>query len=125
MLGQELVSQFGTVLFFNDLARGPFSLRKNGQWLGEFTAMLSGSGIVGSVISCQGGPHVQTHSFAMRSGLAWDVLSRHFTSQNSKLEVSISQDALALGHSMSSIFDKWHSRGAFHGHCRSPTRFDI
>mmetsp|Transcript_32558 Transcript_32558/g.71644 ORF Transcript_32558/g.71644 Transcript_32558/m.71644 type:complete len:601 (-) Transcript_32558:577-2379(-) len=121
LLGQEVLSQFGTVVFFNDDARGPFYLRSNGAWLGEFTSLLSARvGIVGAIVSCQGPPHVQTHAFAMKSSLAWEVLTHLSRHKSKHLEMSISQETLAAGHDMASIFDKRrHQRDAFNGYCTS------
>ncbi len=56
--------------------RGPLVLRDKGSWLVEYRRLLDNNnvGLVGSTISCEATPHVQTHVFAMQSHLFLRVM---------------------------------------------------
>jgi hypothetical protein len=52
-------------------------LRDNGAWLAKYRNLLDNNnvGIVGSTISCESTPHVQTHIFAMHSQLFYKMIN--------------------------------------------------
>ena len=127
-LGDTIVSKFSSVLFLNQDARGPFEGRKDGKWWSRFAATFDNNpsiGIVGSMISCEISPHVQTHAFAMRSEVALEVFSefnpRRIAGKKNKarhLETSISAETINLGHSISSLYyQRKFNRTVFGGAC--------
>lgn len=127
-LGDTIVSKFSSVLFLNQDARGPFEGRKDGKWWSRFVSTFDKNpsiGMVGSMISCEIGPHVQTHAFAMRSEVALEVFSefnpRRAAGKKNKarhLETSISAETINLGHSISSLYyQRRFNRTVFSGGC--------
>jgi hypothetical protein len=101
LLGEEVVGQFEAIVFLNQGerrilneihtvfceywnkfmsfstgVRGPLVLRDKGAWLVEYRRLLDKNnvGLVGSTISCESTPHVQTHVFAMHSHLFLKII---------------------------------------------------
>lgn len=64
-----LKSSFSMVLFLNNEARGPLIQRYNGEWIDTYQNLLNeGKNVlVGSILSCEVKPHIQTHTFAIKS----------------------------------------------------------
>lgn len=128
LLGDTIVSKFSSVLFLNQDARGPFEDRTDGRWWRRFVTTFEENplvGIVGSMISCEIGPHVQTHAFAMRSEVAMEVFSEFNPrriagkkNRNRHLETSLSTETTSLGHAMSSLYyQRKFNRTVFAGAC--------
>jgi hypothetical protein len=71
LLDAEAITSVDVVLSLSTVARGPLEHIQDGQWIGKFGKLLdnTGVGLVGSMISCEGSPHVQTHAFALKSSL--------------------------------------------------------
>ena len=59
-------------MFLNEGVRGPLVKIENGEWLLEFRNILAFDkvGLVGSSMSCEKKPHIQTHAFAIRTYLS-------------------------------------------------------
>ena len=128
LLGDNLVNKFGSVLFLNQDARGPFEDRLNGKWWQRIVSVFQQNpsvGIVGPMISCEIGPHVQTHAFAMRSEVALKVLHEFNPkraagkkNKNRHLETSISEEAISMGHAIVSLYyQRRFNRTIFTGDC--------
>lgn len=124
----DAVSKFHSAIFLNHHSRGPFVDRANGAWMQHFTSPLianSQLGLIGSTLSCESSPHVQTHAFAMRTTVAMQVFgdlrpNRSHPQKHSlnALEFSITSDVLGIGYNISSLY---HQRKAhvpvFNGDC--------
>ncbi len=128
LLGDNIVNKFGSVLFLNQDARGPFEDRRNGKWWQRFVSVFQQNpsvGIVGPMISCEIGPHVQTHVFAMRSDVALKVFHEFNPkraagkkNKNRHLETSISEEAISMGHAITSLYyQRRFNRTIFTGDC--------
>jgi hypothetical protein len=121
LLGANLTSQFGTVIFSNQGVRGPLIHRDNGEWIGDFARALENNnvGMVGPTISCELSPHVQTHMFALRASLIpvvlQDMRQKMQTKFNSwqdlisSLEVGLTGVVIKAGYNVSSFMHQ--SRG--------------
>mmetsp|Transcript_21617 Transcript_21617/g.36213 ORF Transcript_21617/g.36213 Transcript_21617/m.36213 type:complete len:702 (+) Transcript_21617:56-2161(+) len=127
MLGKDFVHAFGSVLFFSGRARGPFYERNNGEWISSYENILTKNpnvGIVGSTINCQIQPHVQSHAFAMRSDVAWDVMTSLHPERGKKrknhqhMEIALSVETQNAGYKMASLLYKYRTGNAvFNGQC--------
>eukprot|EP01034_Spumella_vulgaris_P023118 gene23118-29311_t len=75
-MDRSLLLGFTAVVFLNQGVRGPLTHRNDGLWLGEYRKLLDSNnvGLVGSIISCEFTPHVQTHIFAMKTSSLHSVL---------------------------------------------------
>lgn len=122
------------MLFLDQYSRGPFEERANGQWWNRITSVFDDYpqvGMVGSSISCEVSPHVQSHAFAMRSSAAVQVFAEFHphTAAGKKnkdvvLETGVTATALNLGYNISSliyqrrwhetVFSECHNAGANH-----------
>lgn len=62
-------SSFSTIIFLNNEARGPLIHREHGNWIHSFQDLLAykRNVLVGSILSCEVKPHIQTHTFAIKS----------------------------------------------------------
>jgi hypothetical protein len=78
-LSPEMYGNFSAVFFTNSGVRGPLIYTRKGEWLGEFRKLLDANdiGLAGTTVSCRGGPHVQTHFFALRASLIPTILSEY------------------------------------------------
>jgi hypothetical protein len=76
LLDADAITSVDMVVSLSTVARGPLDHIQDGQWIGKFGSLLdnSGVGLVGSMISCDGSPHVQTHAFAVKSSLVPQLL---------------------------------------------------
>ncbi|RYH22718.1 hypothetical protein EON65_18815 [archaeon] len=66
---------FNSLFFSNMYTRGPFAMLQHGQWLQQYNSLSQDNALVGSSISCELVPHVQNHSFLMRTDIAPTYLS--------------------------------------------------
>lgn len=139
MLLETKVKQFQLVMCLNNEVRGPFALREHGKWLDRYLALLNPPttppqqpqqqsstalaqtatpptrnvtiGLVGSTLSCELSPHIQTHIFGLNTALldgvldhfrsyhpveSWMALIRHY-------EVGLSTLVRKLGGQLSSL----------------------
>ena len=91
-LKTETITSVDAVFSLGTGVRGPLSHVQGGSWISEFRKRLDVPmvGLVGTMISCEEGLHVQTHAFAMRTSLVLQVLlelKRYYLSaQDSPLE---------------------------------------
>eukprot|EP00598_Pedospumella_elongata_P013970 CAMPEP_0185013418 /NCGR_PEP_ID=MMETSP1098-20130426/98793_1 /TAXON_ID=89044 /ORGANISM="Spumella elongata, Strain CCAP 955/1" /LENGTH=643 /DNA_ID=CAMNT_0027542485 /DNA_START=142 /DNA_END=2071 /DNA_ORIENTATION=- len=120
MLGEEVISKFHSILFLSHEARGPFEGRANGAWWSRITRIFNSYphvGILGSSISCEFAPHVQSHALALRSDAAVRIL---LTSQiKGLLETGLTTTALKLGYNISSLtYQRRWNETVFTGECR-------
>jgi len=83
----NVVLDFKSVLLLNHGARGPLTSRANGAWLDVYSRLFDDArvAIAGPRLSCEQGPHVQTHAYALSSRALAAVLSH---------ELSVSEAAL-------------------------------
>jgi hypothetical protein len=140
-LGTKVMSMVQTVVFLSDHVRGPFSDRINGQWLQVITGLFeenSRLGILGSLVSCEIAPHVQTHMFSARSSILADVFQKLLASQsaasaistsiqtpspvlnsNQLLDITFTRIVTKLGYQVTSILNaRRFNNTVFHGTCR-------
>jgi hypothetical protein len=63
-----MLSHVDAIFSTSSGVRGPLDMVEGGAWIAEFRRLLDGSnvGLVGPIISCKGGAHVQNHMFAIR-----------------------------------------------------------
>jgi len=75
-LQHEVPTLVEAVFSLSSGVRGPLVQFQKAAWMDEFRRLLDvkGVGLVGSMISCVGAPHVLTHAFAMRSVLVPQVM---------------------------------------------------
>jgi hypothetical protein len=68
-----------SIIFLNNECRGPLVHRYHGEWIGQFQKLLSydKNALVGSILSCEGKPHIQTHIFAIRSSFISSILNQY------------------------------------------------
>lgn len=130
MLGADILTQFGSVVFLNQYARGPFVGRKDGKWLSAFQDLLNRPEIalVGPTISCEVAPHVHTHMFALKSSLVIPLFQEIAPGPASpdaswlglveKLEVGLSTLVQQKGHKIASLLHQHRTGNAvFNGTC--------
>lgn len=113
LLSPALMSNFSAVFFTSTAARGPLVFTHNGEWISEFRKLLNEAnvGMVGPTVSCQGGPHIQTHFFALRSVLLPylnEEIKRYramtaWLSALDYFEVAISDAVVRAGYKLSSL----------------------
>eukprot|EP01032_Pedospumella_encystans_P022416 gene22416-25394_t len=120
MLGEEVVSKFHSILFLSHEARGPFEDRANGAWWNRIVSVFNSYphvGVLGSSISCELTPHVQSHALALRSDAAVRILLK--SQIKGLLETGLTTTALKLGYNISSLFyqRRWNET-VFTGKCR-------
>ncbi len=108
--------------------RGPLTRRNNGDWLAEYRRLLdlNNVGIVGSTISCESTPHVQTHIFAMHTELFIKATRLIDSGPRAKTwlgivaqyEVGLSTTLLSQGYNISSVlYDQRMKTSYFNGTC--------
>jgi hypothetical protein len=107
-----------TVVFLNEGVRGPLTHRSNGDWLRQYQQLLSRNnvGLVGSTISCEMEPHVQTHIFAIRTStlpILLDLQTERSASTDwaayiAQTEIGLSKRYLRSGYNISSML--YHNR---------------
>ena len=131
VLGDSIVTKFGSVLFLNQDARGPFENRLQGKWWQRIVSVFKEHptvGIVGPMISCEINPHVQTHAFAMRPEVALELFHefnpRRIAGKRNKnrhIETSFSEEAVKLGYGLTSLYyQRQFNRTVFSGDCVNP-----
>ena len=137
ILDEAIMGKFGSVLFLSNHVRGPFFDRQNGEWLKHFLEPMKQHpeiGIVGPSISCEGGAHIQTHAFALRSEIALH-LSIQFSGHKKYLrkrkvvhnhDIQLSTEITELGYQLSAIYyTQRFGLTMFGGHCASGTSNSI
>lgn len=67
----DILPSFGSVMFLDADTRGPFTYREEGDWLAMYRDLLRPHhiGLAGSSFSCELTPHVQNHSYIVRSSV--------------------------------------------------------
>lgn len=133
--GSALLKKFSAVIFMNQGVRGPLTHRANGQWLVEYRRLLDANnvGLVGSTISCEGEPHVQTHIFGMKTSSLFSILARSderghsvFSGSEAKswedmvhqTEVALSAGVADSGLNLSALmYDRRTGSAYFNGKC--------
>eukprot|EP01032_Pedospumella_encystans_P022417 gene22417-25395_t len=120
MLGEAIISKFHSVLFLSHEARGPFEDRENGAWWNRIVSVFNSFpnvGVLGSSISCEFAPHVQSHALALRSDAAVRILLK--SQIKGMLETGLTTTALKLGYNISSlIYQRRWNETVFTGECR-------
>lgn len=116
---------FGAVIGLNNGVRGPLARRET--WIADFTDLLNETTLVGSVISCEYEPHVQTHMFAFGATFTNRFLEIELFSKKGETwvqliqrsEIGLSRSILSSGMKMGSMLHKrrW-GESFFNGSCR-------
>lgn len=71
LMDTDMISSTDAIFCLGSGVRGPLAHFQKAEWIGQFRRLLdlNGVGLVGSMIDCEGSPHVQTHAFVIRSAL--------------------------------------------------------
>ena len=121
ILGEEIISQFYSVIFLNQGVRGPLAYRKDGEWVDEMNKIMyvNNVALVGPTLSCEVSPHIQTHAFALKSSIIPLVLNDMEKNMTAKfiswkamiesLEVGLTGVVRRAGYNVSSLL--YHRRG--------------
>lgn len=135
-LGNEVLSGFKSVVFLNDVTRGPLSKRDNFKWLDTFSALLQIShgrsrvGLASVMTRCddKGSPQLWTDSspFALGGSMAFEVASQMLDPQHRSYinrDSSITEVVAELGYDMASVFhqSKLVRSVITPDHCLSPS----
>lgn len=74
-----LLKSFGSIFFLNNGVRGPLLDRAAGKWMQPFRKLLFANnvGMVGSTLSCELAPHIQTHFFGLLTSIIPIVLKEY------------------------------------------------
>jgi hypothetical protein len=76
---------FGTMMFFSQGVRGPTMLQERGEWIDRYRSLFlpaeNNVGLVGSTLSCELRPHVQSHAF-MLSRRSLSVILEEYAENN-------------------------------------------
>ncbi len=120
MLGEAVISRYHSILFLSSEERGPFEDRENGAWWNRIISVFNSYphvGVLGSSISCEIAPHVQSHALALRSDAAVRILLKSHIKGG--LETGLTTTALKLGYNISSLtYQRRWNETVFNGECR-------
>lgn len=135
MLGDSVALKFHSILFLNHYARGPFEDRKNGGWWKHLIQPFENNhrlGLLGSTISCEVTPHVQSYAFIMKTKIALDVFAPYHPRRAAsvkrnaeRLEFAISNSTMELGYDIASLYyQRRHNKTVFDRKCVEGWRGD-
>jgi hypothetical protein len=125
-----LETKFGSVLFTNNVVRGPFRHIHRGEWVREFRRLLlepdNNIGLLGPTLNCENSPHIQTHVFMIRTALIPQILAEYTTfrkfddslSLQRRYEIGLTEVVQRNGYNISSlIYHKRLQKPTFDGYC--------
>jgi hypothetical protein len=125
-----LETKFGSVLFTNNVVRGPFRHIHRGEWVKEFRTLLlepdNNIGLLGPTLNCENSPHIQTHFFMIRTALIPPILAEYTTfrkfddslSLQRRYEIGLTEVVQRNGYNISSLmYHKRLAKPTFDGYC--------